>query len=105
MSIALFFGGGSISLWLGSIHLILGFVAIGLTGVAFLTFNSGLISNIQINKVTSSITFILVATSLPIGKEILELFNRDGQIYLCMFSTFFTVLGICLSNVKTSQTE
>ncbi|WKN40618.1 hypothetical protein [Tunicatimonas pelagia] len=103
ISTALFFGSAILAVGLGNVHLIISFAAVGLSGIGFLLFNSAFISSIQVNYLTGTVTFVLVAISLPIGKEVLQLIDRQDTIYLLLFSTFMTTLGLCSSKLTAEQ--
>ncbi|WP_258103267.1 hypothetical protein [Marinoscillum sp. MHG1-6] len=105
ISTALFFGTTAAVIALGNIHIVLSFTAVGLSGFGFLLFNSAFISTIRTNFLTGGITFILVAISIPIGKEALELLNKQGTDYTFLFSTFMTTLGICSSRLTSERTN
>lgn len=103
ISTALFFGTTAAVIALGNLHVVLSFAVVGLSGLGFLLFNSAFIATIRTNILTGSITFILVAVSIPIGKEVLELLNKQGTDYLFLFSTFMTTIGLCSSRLTTER--
>ena len=97
VAFALFLGAGALAIAALSYHVLVAYAVIGLSGVAFLYFNSAFISTIHTNWRSVIVTFLLVASTIPFSNQIKFLEGDHYYFFFLSFFIFLTTLGLCSS--------